>query len=76
MFLAELMRLEGRGIYTNGRCELCPQDGAYRCLDCHAVQFLYADCLSRIHCFNPLHRLEVGLLFSSIVLPGSDTLGT
>lgn len=61
MLLREVTRLEGRGIFTDGRCELCRQDGLYRCLDCQAVQFLCGGCMSRVHSFNPFHVIEVGL---------------
>ena len=64
-FLNELIRLEGTGDFTtNGKCELCRNDGTYRCLDCHAVQSLCGGCLSRVHSFNPFHIVEVSLLIS------------
>ena len=58
-FLEELTRLEGRGIFTNGKCELCRKDGEYRCVDCLAIQFLCGDCMTRVHSFDPLHVIEV-----------------
>ena len=60
LFLEELMRHEGRGVFTDdGHCELCRDDGMYRCLDCIGVHFLCAGCISRVHSFNPFHTIEV-----------------
>lgn len=60
VYLEELIRLEGRGIFTDeGQCELCRKDGQYRCLDCVAVQFLCSECTCSVHSFNPFHVVEV-----------------
>ena len=73
LLFSELIRLEGRGVFTNGCCELCRQDGLYRCLDCVGVEFLCAGCLSRVHSFHPFHVIEVSpplfhLQFSTILM--------
>jgi len=59
LYLDELIRLEGRGVFTNNLCELCRNGGMYRCLDCLAVQLLCPGCMSRVHSFNPFHVIEV-----------------
>ena len=59
--LREFIRLEGRGVFTEGRCELCHQSGLYRCLDCTAVHFVCGDCMKQIHHFNFFHEIEVCL---------------
>jgi hypothetical protein len=74
MFLEELIRLEGRGIFTDGKCELCRKVGVYRCVDCLAVQFLCTGCMSRVHSFNPFHVIEVSPLVSWVILHSPDTL--
>ena len=61
LFLKEFVRLEGRGVSTNGNCELCRNEGAFRCLDCVAVQFLCQECIARVHAFNPFHVIQVSL---------------
>lgn len=63
LFLEEFIRLEGRGVSTDGKCELCRNEGAYRCIDCLAVQFLCGGCMSRVHSFNPFHIIEVSLSY-------------
>lgn len=73
VILEEIIRLDGRGVFTRGRCELCRQDGHYRCLDCVAVQFLCGDCMSRVHSFNPLHVIEVSFCISSEWFPAALT---
>ena len=61
LYLDELIRLEGRGIFTDNRCELCRNDGVYCCVDYLAVQFLCPGCMSRVYSFNPFHMIEVSL---------------
>ena len=61
IFLEELMRHEGQGVFTDGRCELCRDDGVYCCVDCLGVHFQCAGCISRVHSFNPFHTIEVSL---------------
>lgn len=73
LFLDELIRLEGRGIFTDGSCELCRENGLYRCLDCVAVQFLCGGCLNRVHSFHPFHVIQVSPLsprshFSTVLI--------
>lgn len=58
-FLDELIRLEGWGMFTDGKCELCSKAGEYRCVDCLGVQILCKHCITGVHAFNPLHVIEV-----------------
>lgn len=59
LFLEELIRLEGRGITANDHCELCRNEGIYRCVDCLTIQLLCGRCLTSVHSFNPFHVIEV-----------------
>jgi hypothetical protein len=61
LILDEFIRLESRGVLSPS-CELCSQEGEYRCVDCDAVQLLCKGCLCRVHSFHPLHEIEVSLL--------------
>ena len=61
IFLNEFIRLEGRGVSAHGNCELCCNEGLFRCLDCIAVQFLCQRCMAGVHAFNPFHVIEVRL---------------
>jgi len=61
LVLNELIRLEGPGVDPAGRCELCRKNGAYRCLDCVAVQFLCRECMTRIHAFHPFHVIQASI---------------
>ena len=68
-FLDEEIRLEGWGIFTSppDQCELCRNEGRYRCVDCFAVLFLCEGCMTRIHAFHPVHAIEVGLCIIRMV---------
>ncbi|KAI0682359.1 hypothetical protein C8T65DRAFT_597017, partial [Cerioporus squamosus] len=59
-YLAELLRLEGRGEHTGGCCTRCGQAGAgiYRCDDCANTSMFCAGCIVADHVSNPLHRIK------------------
>lgn len=60
-YLAELLRLEGRGTYTDCNCPSCAvRLAAYRCADCLGGVLRCADCTVSLHCATPLHRIHVG----------------
>ncbi|KAJ2989457.1 hypothetical protein NUW54_g8777 [Trametes sanguinea] len=58
-YLAELLRLEGRGDFTDGKCTQCGNCSAtYRCEDCSGGALLCALCIVEGHCKQPLHRIQ------------------
>ncbi len=60
-YLAELLRLEGRGEHASAQCVQCGSLGAacYRCEDCTAVGLHCQDCIKAVHLALPLHRIRV-----------------
>ncbi|RPD55780.1 hypothetical protein L227DRAFT_588422 [Lentinus tigrinus ALCF2SS1-6] len=57
-YLAELLRLEGRGDYTDATCP-CRDNGVlYRCEDCSDVGLHCQKCTLAAHLSHPLHRLR------------------
>ncbi|KAI0655655.1 hypothetical protein C8Q70DRAFT_1047143 [Cubamyces menziesii] len=60
IYLAELLRLEGRGSFTSGICPFCSVgEAAYRCEDCFETVLYCASCMVTRHHSNPLHRILV-----------------
>ena len=62
-YIAEIIRSEGRGDSTDGRCSRCLDslcDGrGIRCLDCHDQGLYCVNCCVFIHSCHPFHRIEV-----------------
>ncbi|THU98424.1 hypothetical protein K435DRAFT_818886 [Dendrothele bispora CBS 962.96] len=83
-YLAELLRIEGRGDVDTERCPWCKQtfderdDGdvgesfSYRCLDCFGEDLMCKGCCVKRHESNPLHIIERwnGLFFEEVSLKG------
>jgi len=67
LFLAELLRLDGRGDYAAiNICSQCNRRTPdIRCKDCHGGQLFCSECTRARHEYHPLHRVEV----SSLLLP-------
>jgi hypothetical protein len=67
-FLAELIRLDGRGSFTGPLCLTCLDNaGSYRCTDCVGGQLYCSDCTVSYHTWNPLHRIQVRFLANLIL---------
>ncbi|RDX48568.1 hypothetical protein OH76DRAFT_1456274 [Lentinus brumalis] len=60
-YLAELLRLEGRGDHTGSQCKGCGTvgDGTYRCEDCWTTCMYCQVCIVERHVTSPLHRIQV-----------------
>ena len=60
-YLDELLRLEGRGCYTEAGCCCGGEDAAavYRCEDCCDLRLYCKTCVVSSHAAHPLHRLQV-----------------
>ena len=62
-YTAELIRLEGRGDSTGGRCSRCLDnlcDGlGIRCQDCYDQGLYCISCCVYIHSTHPFHRIQV-----------------
>ncbi|KAI0747825.1 hypothetical protein C8Q80DRAFT_1316398 [Daedaleopsis nitida] len=71
-YLAELLRIEGRGVFTDGQCASCkmPLQGGYWREDCHDATLFCASCIVVAHGQNPLHRTQVwnGQYFENVSL--------
>ncbi|KAH7904101.1 hypothetical protein BJ138DRAFT_1175416 [Hygrophoropsis aurantiaca] len=65
-FVAEFLRLEGRGDYGSLKCRCGNSDTEYRCRDCHGQDMFCKSCILQAHAAHPLHRLEKwnGIFFS------------
>ncbi|KAI0702783.1 hypothetical protein C8T65DRAFT_579081 [Cerioporus squamosus] len=59
-YLAELLRLEGRGEHATPQCVKCGTLGGacYRCEDCCNVGLHCQDCMKSVHAALPLHRIR------------------
>ncbi|KAJ7459117.1 hypothetical protein B0H11DRAFT_2160606 [Mycena galericulata] len=62
-YLAEFLRLEGRGAVALDFCPACPEGQAaanplYRCMDCTYPDLLCAECCLRVHDDRVLDRIE------------------
>ncbi|KAJ7912792.1 hypothetical protein B0H13DRAFT_2232409 [Mycena leptocephala] len=62
-YLAEFLRLEGRGCVAREWCPACPRETraanpAYRCMDCFFPDLLCAECCVVKHKEHPLDRVE------------------
>ncbi|KAH9828984.1 uncharacterized protein C8Q71DRAFT_718824 [Rhodofomes roseus] len=58
-WLAELIRLEGRGSFASETCAGClSTETLYRCEDCCDLQLFCRDCTVSRHQCNPFHRVE------------------
>jgi hypothetical protein len=59
-FLAEFIRLDGRGASTCVKCPFCGiGDPVIRCSDCIGGALACRTCCVNMHRYNPLHRIEV-----------------
>ena len=62
-YIAELIRSEGRGDSTDGRCNRCLEslsDGlGIRCEDCYDQGLLCSNCCVYVHSRHPFHRIKV-----------------
>ena len=62
-YIAELIRSEGRGDSTDGRCNRCLEslcDGlGIRCEDCYDQGLLCTNCCVYVHSRHPFHRIKV-----------------
>ncbi|KAI0693247.1 hypothetical protein C8T65DRAFT_699285 [Cerioporus squamosus] len=58
-YLAELLRLEGRGKYSQGLCPCGLAEGTYQCKDCHDVRLHCKVCLVAAHVAHPMHRIQM-----------------
>ncbi|KAJ7429283.1 hypothetical protein B0H11DRAFT_2266310 [Mycena galericulata] len=73
-YLAEFLRLEGRGSVAYDFCPACPGQKAasprYRCMDCHWADIVCGECCVRDHRDRPLDRIEVwtGEFFERVTL--------
>lgn len=64
IFLAELLRLEGRGPLSGHLCSCGNSRPAeYRCTDCFGGRMACQSCILTWHAGLPLHRTEVRLIF-------------
>ena len=61
LYLNRVIQLKGQGVFTDGQCKLCHQDGIYHCIDCIAVNFLCEDCIKEVHHFSFFHEIKVSL---------------
>ncbi|KAG2127505.1 hypothetical protein DEU56DRAFT_872776 [Suillus clintonianus] len=74
LFLAELLRHEGRGGYTSDVCPGCPCPTStpprYRCQDCLDSQLYCGLCIIQYHIWLPTHHIEewTGQFFQRISL--------
>lgn len=70
-YLAEMIRLEGRGDAELESCPRCPPGASsvpcYRCKDCFGMQLLCGTCCVEVHGNNPLHVIEVRAMAFSVV---------
>ena len=61
-YLAEFLRLEGRGDFIKEPCRGCGTDlkvSGFRCRDCHDLAMYCQTCIVNVHAPNPLHRVQV-----------------
>jgi hypothetical protein len=68
-YLAELLRLEGRGEFTSEKCPSCVHDPFddfstsskpnLRCQDCFTGELVCEECCVRLHLQHPLHIIDV-----------------
>ncbi|KAE9396951.1 hypothetical protein BT96DRAFT_996227 [Gymnopus androsaceus JB14] len=65
LYLREVLRLEGRGIFGAGSQCSCGRIFAvdqlnrqHRCRDCFTLELLCQDCMNNRHAYTPFHRLE------------------
>ncbi|OSC96667.1 hypothetical protein PYCCODRAFT_1448403 [Trametes coccinea BRFM310] len=57
-YLAEMLRLKGRGDQIDGKCHTCQSSmAAFRCADCFTTALFCAKCLVTAHQRQPLHRV-------------------
>ncbi|KAJ2985835.1 hypothetical protein NUW54_g10014 [Trametes sanguinea] len=57
-YLGEMLRLEGRGDFTEGICYVCKSGAAaFHCDDCFGHGLLCAACMVSSHHRQPLHRI-------------------
>ncbi|KAJ7876464.1 hypothetical protein B0H14DRAFT_2568179 [Mycena olivaceomarginata] len=74
-YLAEFIRLEGRGDVCLTHCSTCPSSAPretphYRCQDCDIPDLFCKDCIVKAHASHPLDRIEVwdGARFKHVTL--------
>ncbi|EMD32307.1 hypothetical protein CERSUDRAFT_68868 [Gelatoporia subvermispora B] len=59
-WLAELLRLEGRGDYCGNTCARCKSELAeFHCKDCMDLRLYCRSCTVELHAQAPLHRISV-----------------
>jgi hypothetical protein len=62
-YLAEFLRLEGRGVVAQNFCPACPGERAanpeYRCSDCLHPDLVCSSCCVHLHADHPLECIEV-----------------
>ena len=58
--LDEMLRLEGRGVYTGSPCGECSAPSPlYRCTDCFGGELFCKACIRSMHQRSPFHVIEV-----------------
>ncbi|RPD55282.1 hypothetical protein L227DRAFT_510323, partial [Lentinus tigrinus ALCF2SS1-6] len=57
-YLAELLRLEGRGDFIGRSCPCGEKDVLYRCEDCCDVSLHCKECTLKTHLSHPMHHLR------------------
>ncbi|KAG1805425.1 hypothetical protein EV424DRAFT_1544390 [Suillus variegatus] len=58
-YLAEMLRMDGRGDYTLDTCCKCASAPAlFRCDDCYDMQLYCRDCTVCNHLWSPTHRIK------------------
>jgi hypothetical protein len=68
-YLAELLRLEGRGDAFKDYCPQCTTGSAdYRCMDCFGTDLLCSSCIVLRHRSDPFHRIQVRFFKFSVLL--------
>lgn len=67
-YIDELVRHDSLGDAEDcGACGICNTSIAnVRCIDCSSTELLCGDCMVKLHQRNPLHRVEVRLLYLNI----------
>ena len=74
VYLAELLRIEGRGDFIKAPCQSCHMSllgFGFRCVDCHDLGLYCQNCLVKTHASNPLHCVHVSYLHHDYIQPGT-----
>ncbi|KAG2144236.1 hypothetical protein DEU56DRAFT_937900 [Suillus clintonianus] len=69
-YLAELIRLDGRGDSSSDVCGECCAPAQFRCLDCDDLQLYCRGCTVANHLRSPTHRIQewTGVFFQAVSL--------